>query len=363
MAWRFTVWSTWPEVWSAPCQAVWRELLAADPDAHAYQRPEVVRAWAETRGAAVEARPAVALATHESGARALLPWVVARHRGSRISRRILEPAGQSLFGYHDPLVAGPPLPAAAWADFWEAARRRLAGDCDQALFRFVHPRCGSGPRSRPCPDASPVLPLAGFADLDGLLARCSANHRGDVRRRLRRLAERGAVDLWVAGAGEAEEALADFQAGFLPAYHAAREGEPDLLLLPGVEEFATRLLREGLPGGWGCYSALRVDGRAVAWHLGLCHRGDLLWWLPTYDPAWEGFSPGKALLARLLEHAIARQLRSVHFLTGGQPYKLAWQPAIPELRTVRWHSPSLRGRLFALYDGRAARLPVPPMKP
>lgn len=354
MAWRFEVWSTWEEVWSEPNQAVWRELFAADPDAHAYQRPEVVRAWAETRGRAVEARPAVALATHSSGTRALLPWVVVRHRGSRISRRILEPAGQSLFGYHDPLVAGPPLPASAWADFWEAARRRLSGACDQALFRFVHPRCGQGPRSLPCSDASPVLDLAGFEDFDALLAGCSANHRGDVRRRLRRLDERGTVDLWVADPTEADAALADFRARFLPAYHVAREGQPDLFQLPGVEDFATRLLREGLPGGWAHYSALQVDGQPVAWHLGLLDRGDLYWWLPTYDPAWESFSPGKALLARLLEHGIARGLRRVHFLTGGQPYKLAWKPDLPELRTVRWHSPSVRGHLLALYDWRAA---------
>lgn len=361
MGWRFERWRSWDEVWSEPRQRLWSELLAADPEAHAFQRPEVVRAWVETRGEAVGARPAFALATHSSGARALLPWVVVVHHGSRISRRILEPAGQSLFGYHDPIVAGSTLPETDWVDFWEAARRQLAGSCDLALFRFVHPRCGRGKRSTPCSDDSPVLDLTGVSDFEALLARCSANHRGDVRRRLRRLDERGAVALWTPDGGEAGAALEDFRSGFLPSYFAVWDGRPEgnLLRQPGLADFLVRLITEGLPGGWAHYSVLRVDGRPVAWHLGLAGPGELYWWFPTYDPAWEDLSPGKVLLARLLEQGLARGVRRIHFLTGAQPYKLAWKPESPELRTVRWHSPSLRGRLLALYDRRAGAAPAP----
>lgn len=361
MAWSFQSWQTWDEVWSEPCQRLWREILAADPQANAFQRPRLVRAWAETRGRALQASPAVFLATHRSGARALLPWTVVRHRGSRLVRRVLEPAGQSLFGYHDPVVAGPALPPAEWKGFWESARRQLAGSCDQALFRFLHPRCGQGPLSEPCGDDSPVLDLSEVADFDALLARCSPNHRGDVRRRLRRLAEQGEVELWTAGPEDGPAAVADLRTGFLPAYHATwdRQPEGNLLREPGLEDFVVRLVRDGVPGGWADYNVLRVNGRAAAWHLGLrdAHADghDLYWWFPIYDPEWESFSPGKVLLARILERGLANGLRRVHFLTGGQPYKLAWKPDIPELRTVRWHSPSLRGHFLALYDRRAAK--------
>jgi CelD/BcsL family acetyltransferase involved in cellulose biosynthesis len=356
VTWRFELWRTWAEVWSAPRQAVWRDLLAADPDANAFQRPELVRAWAATRGREVGAVPAFILASHGSGARVLLPWVVVLHHGSRVARRVLEPAGQSLFGYHDPLVAGPPLFPSDWDSLWEGTYRLLAGSCDQALFRFVHPGRATGRRSTRCSDASPVLEIGGAADLDALLARCSTNHRGDVRRRLRRLSEQGEARLWVpdGATSDMDAARADFVDGFLPAYAAVWDGRPEgnLLRQPGLADFLSSLVSEGLPGGWAHYAVLRLDSQPIAWHLGLIdrERGALYWWFPTYEPAREVLSPGKALLARLLEHCLEHGLRRVHFLTGGQPYKLAWKPDIPELRTVRWHSPSLRGHLLGLYD-------------
>jgi len=357
VTWRLTGWTSWNEVWSDGCLTAWRELYAADRDANPFQHPDVVRAWAETAGAAAGAEPRLLLATHTSGARALLPAVVAPHRGRLVTRRILEPAGQSLFGYAGPLVAnGTSLATADWTDFWERVRQETSADCDQALLRAIAPSRAAGRFCEPAGDASPVLDLSDLSTLEELLARCSANHRGDVRRRRRRLEEQGDVELWTAGEHDAAAALADFHARFVPAYEAVWSGHPDgsLLERPGVLAFLVRLLRDGLAGGFVHYAALRVSGVPVAWHLGLRQSGELHWWFPAYAPAWERFSPGKVLLAELLDDGLRRGLRRVHFLTGEQDYKLRWQPRSLRLAVLRWPAPTLRGRLLALYDRRAA---------
>jgi CelD/BcsL family acetyltransferase involved in cellulose biosynthesis len=358
--WSLDFATAWEAVAAPEVQQLWRRLLAEDPDPHPFKEPALALAWAETCGRAIGAVPRVGRAVHSTGARALLPWTIVRHRGRSINRKVLEPIGQSLFGYQDPVAdaAAAALSTAGWAGLWQAARRALSGGCDQALLRLVQPRYAHGPHAEPAREESPVLSLAGIASFEELLAGTSANQRGDVRRRLRRLAERGAIALDVAGPADARRATAEFRERFVPAYRAVWEGEPAGCLLdqPGLADFLHRILEVGLPAGWAHFVTLTVDGEPVAWHLGLARPnrpaapGEIYWWFPTYAPEWAALSPGKVLLAKLLEHAVGTGLGRLHFLTGAQPYKLAWRPEPHALRTVRWHSPSIRGRLLSLYD-------------
>ena len=317
-----------------------------------YHRPEVVRAWVETRGMALEVQPMIGLAIDSKGHRILLPWVVVPYHGKFVCRWVLEPVGQSLFGCHDPLVTGDHPEVIDWAELWESLRQSLRLACDQALFRFVHARYGYGRHGEHCSEESPVLDLQGVSDVAQILAKCSQNHRGDVRRRLRRLAEKGNVTLWVARPVDAEVAVIEFHEHFVPAYNTIWDSHPagNMLRQPGLAAFLTRIVSEGVQGGWGHFVSLRVNDRPIAWHLGLYDHEALYWWVPTYDQSWEHFSPGKVLLAKLIEYGIAAQWSQIHFLTGGHPYKLAWRPDVLDLRTIRWYAPSLRGKLLAWYD-------------
>jgi len=354
MSWRFEWRRTWPDVWEPSFQATWTALFDRNPNAHVYHRPDVVRAWAETHGAQQGARPMMGLAVDPEGRRLLLPWVVVPRRGRISRRRVLEPAGQEFFGYQDPLVEGD-RSQIDWKSFWECARREARAVSDQALFRLVHPCCAQGPRSAANGEESPVLDLEGLESFDDLLARCSTNHRGDVRRRIRRLEGKGAVVLWVAEDREVEQAVTDLVERCLPAYSDVWRSRPEGSMVdrPGVRELVTRVVADGLPSGWARYVALSVEGEPVAWVVALFHRRDLYWWIPAYDRRWEAFSPGKVLLAKLLEFAVAKRWSRIHFLTGGQDYKKAWQPTPNMLRTVRWHAPSVRGFLMAGYDALA----------
>jgi CelD/BcsL family acetyltransferase involved in cellulose biosynthesis len=333
-----------------------RAWTAAQPSplGHVFHRLDLMKMWTDTIGAAAGAAPAMASLASDSGLTGLVAVAVVPHRGSMVTRRVLEPMGQDLFGYHDPLFDRQP-PAAAVDAFWSTLRSSAPAH-DQARFRFVDGALAPASFQAPSGDDSPVLSLEGAATLDDVLGRCSANHRGDVRRRLRRLCERGAVALRVYGRDEAGAAVRDFGERCWPAWVAAcRRKGGRLFERPGFRAYCDRLLDEGVTSGLAHYSALRVDGVDIAWHLGLSDRDRLYWWLPAHDADWDDSSPGKVLLALLIEHAIGARFRELHFQTGAQPYKLAWQPARPRRVAVVWHAGSWRGRAFGTYDALRER--------
>jgi CelD/BcsL family acetyltransferase involved in cellulose biosynthesis len=348
--WQFDWCRTWADVWGGPFERTWRRLFDASDCAHVYQHPALVRAWADTCGAAADARPMMGLARTYEGDDIVLPWIVAPQRGGVATRQRLEYAGQDLFGYHDP-VAASPASSIDWAAFWRAVRATTSHASDQALFRFVHADFAPAAAAR-AGDDSPVLDLAAAGGFERLLAACSANHRGDVRRRRRRLGESGAVSLWVAAPSDAGAALADWRANARGAYADVwkRRTRRNTTWRDGFDALAERVIVDGIREGWAHYAALRVGGEPIAWHLGLADRRRLYWWIPIHRVEWESYSPGKVLLAALVERLCAERWREVHFMTGGHAYKLAWRPSLADLRVVRWHARGLRGSVFALYD-------------
>lgn len=342
MSWRLTWLERWDEVRDEAFVADWRARSKAAAGHPGFQLPEVVLPWFAECAEPAGTTPCFGLAEHPSGARALLPWVRGTYRGRLGSRRVLEPALGDLAGYTDPLFTGELVDLSG---LWRRVRESLAGEVEQGLFRFVH-RDLAPPGAPASSDESPVLELPAGASFEALLARTSANHRGDLGRRFRRLAERGEIRLELLH--DPQAATQQFEGRFHEAY--ARQwrstASGSLLDRPGVKAFLRRLLTTETAH----FSALTVAGEPIAWHLGILFRGELYWWFPTYDPSWASFSPGKVLLARLLEHGLAARWSRVHFLTGGHDYKLAWRPRPADLATVRWFAPSLHGRLLGIYD-------------
>jgi CelD/BcsL family acetyltransferase involved in cellulose biosynthesis len=351
--WCFDWHDTWSDVWTPAVDARWSTLLARDAAAHVYHDPRVVRAWAETHGRAIGAEPMFGFATDAAGREVFVTWAVVAQRGRYAGRRSLIHAGDAFFGYHNPLVARDDRDAIDWASFWQAAREAVGPAVDQALLRLVDPRYAAGPLTEASSELSPVLSLSDVDSFASLLDRCSASHRGDVGRQIRRLRAEGELTLSVhRDARTAGAALESFHNHFVPAYAAHWRPRPEGCMLdrPGVAAFVERVVDEGVRDGWAHYDVLTLGGKPIAWHIGLTFRSEAYWWIPAHDEAWQGYSPGKVLLALFIEHAIASGVAHLHFLTGAHKYKLDWQPHNLALSSVRWHAPSVKGTALAWYD-------------
>jgi len=349
LGWQYLWYRDWAAVWSK-LEAEWRLMLRDAPSSNPYHLPEFLRAWSRTIGAQ-SATPLIGVFQHRAGHKVLLPWVVVRHEGRFVERRVLEYAGRELSGYHTPLIVpanGEPID---FDELWRAIQLATEGECDQGLMRYI-PNHVAPSWGRPMEEGTPVLDLTTVSNLEALLSRCSQKHRGDVRRQLRRLRERGHVEFWVASRADTVAVTSELRDGFLVnhAIVCREKGYADPFEGRDAAAFLDSVFTRGIEDGWAFYGALRVAGESIAWILGLVHRQELYWWRPTYHMEWQGFSPGKVLLALTLELAIARAWKRVHFHAGSQPYKLAWKPNLPSTSSVSWYPPGVRAATLSWYD-------------
>lgn len=188
---------------------------------------------------------------------------------------------------------------------------------------------------------SPYVALP--ASHDALMAGLRTKFRANLRRRRKRLAERGAIR-FERVAGEAlsesrlEESLALEGSGW-----KGRQGSA-VNQSPALHGFHLALLRTPAFREQLSLCVLRLDGRAIAFHYGLTAHGVYSLLVTGYDEGFQEFSPGHLLTEDTLRDCIERGLREFDFLGCDLPWKLDWT------RTVRPHHwlfvfrPSVFGR-------------------
>jgi CelD/BcsL family acetyltransferase involved in cellulose biosynthesis len=176
-------------------------------------------------------------------------------------------------------------------------------------------------------------------------ARTSARFRANLRRRAKRLHEMGGVAIRRASApAEADAALADFLA--LEAAGWKGKGGTAIALDPALVGFYAGIVRDAAARGTLAIRALTLDGRPVAVHLGIVHRG--VFYLPktAYDERLGNVSPGQLLQREVLAECEARGLAAFDFLGPDMPWKRDWEPEHAPHDWLYVYRPSLAGRLM-----------------
>jgi CelD/BcsL family acetyltransferase involved in cellulose biosynthesis len=173
--------------------------------------------------------------------------------------------------------------------------------------------------------------------------RTSAKFRANLRRRLKRLAELGAVALVrVDGRDGLDTALGEFLALESSGWKGARGSA--VALDPRLVRFYTRIARDAADRGGLAIRALTLDGRAIAFDLGLVHRGTFYLPKTAYDEELGAASPGQLLQREVLAECEARSLERFDFLGPDMAWKRDWEP---EHATHDWlyvYRPSFAGR-------------------
>jgi CelD/BcsL family acetyltransferase involved in cellulose biosynthesis len=188
---------------------------------------------------------------------------------------------------------------------------------------------------------TPYLALTG----DPHEAKLASKFLANLRRRKRKLAEQGAVSYRrVDGGADVEPFLSQFFA--LEA--AGWKGERGTAIArdPRTIAFYRGLARAAGDEGWLALRSLDLDGRPVAMHFGLLHRGVYSLPKPAYDERLGACSPGQLLFQQVLAECEARRLRELDFLGPDMPWKREWEPAFRPHDWLYVYRPGMTGTVL-----------------
>jgi CelD/BcsL family acetyltransferase involved in cellulose biosynthesis len=323
-------------------RAEWDATVARGPADVPFARHAWLSAWLDAF--APDAAP-LALVAREAGGRALGMAVLLEERRRGVLR-LVAPAND-----HSCRVewALGPDPASAVAAIWGHLRDRLAWDVlllrdvlrdgpTSALLELLA-RADRFPVGRWESLRSPRLALGDGPAED----RASAKFRANLRRRARRLGELGAVSVRRVGRpADVAAAIADFVA--LEAAGWKGERGSAIALDPTLVRFYARIARDAAEAGGLAIRALELDGRPVAIHLGLVHRGAYLLPKTAYDESLAHVSPGQLLQREVLAECEARGLAAFEFLGPDMPWKRDWEPEHAPHDWLYVYRPTLAGR-------------------
>jgi CelD/BcsL family acetyltransferase involved in cellulose biosynthesis len=199
-------------------------------------------------------------------------------------------------------------------------------------------------------EASPVV-RGGASGWETWLAQRSANFRGQVRRRERRLLRHG-LRFTLA------RTPAELEAGFdvLQALHVARWGRASQAFAGPRAAFHREFALRGLERGWTRLWIAEAAGAPVAAWYGFRFGGSESFYQSGRDPAWEREAVGFVLLAHTMREAFDDGIDEYRLLRGGEAYKARFATGDAGLETVLV-LPTPAGAPVARLAAHAARRP------
>jgi CelD/BcsL family acetyltransferase involved in cellulose biosynthesis len=184
-------------------------------------------------------------------------------------------------------------------------------------------------------------------DWDTYEASRPAKRRADLRRRLRRLSEHGAVEFEVSDGGDS---LSERLAEIYPIEASGWKGRRGTAMASRPE---TRLFYELVAAwaatrGWFRLWTLRLASRPIAFAYCL-DDGDAHYVVKIgYDAKFSQFGPGNLLTREMLRAAFETGLRRYEFLGTDDPYKLEWTDTCHELVRIQVFGRALAGTVTRL---------------
>ncbi len=164
-------------------------------------------------------------------------------------------------------------------------------------------------------DVCPQLDLPG--DWEGYVSGLGKKDRHELRRKLRKLPQAGAVEIeFLESPADIEPALDDFLR-----MHRESRADKANFMTGQMEVFFRRVVLALAAEGVAEMTFLKLAGKRVACLLCFKSGDEYLLYNSGYDPAYSGFSVGLLSKALALQHAIERGYKRFDFLRGHEHYK------------------------------------------
>ncbi|MBQ3238903.1 MAG: GNAT family N-acetyltransferase [Bacteroidaceae bacterium] len=315
MKWEFSALEDWNEVWSDEHLEQWTKLLYSSPTSHVFFHPDLVRIWVETYLPLRDFHPIFVWGNSDDN-KVFIPLVLWRKDWRGAFMRSIVPVGYSDYDYHDPLwqktCEGDDL-----SFFWDCLLSFLESfGADEIVLSGIREHCSLSNdlwiRDEMCPSLD-VSKIHGEGELMLFLG---TKLRGDIRRQLRRLKEKGCLRyVEYASTEELPDTLFE---NFMEA-HSRRW--PNAYKPPHFHE---KLVASRSLDGPIHFSAMLLDGIAIAWHLGFEFQNTYYYYMPAGNPDYAKYSPVKIHLYHLMVRAINRGYVLYDHLRGDETYKSGW---------------------------------------
>lgn len=129
---------------------------------------------------------------------------------------------------------------------------------------------------------------------------------------------------------------------------------PSLFTQPENKKFYRRLIEGAQSKGSLLFTAVCLNGKPVAMHLGFISQHQLIWYKPTYDPRLSSTGVGEVLLAELIREASRLGLEGIDFTRGDEAFKFRFSSETREVITLEAASrtwvKTLEKSKFKLHD-------------
>ena len=309
--------------------AEWRQLCDEGPTDQPFYRPEWVGAY--VRAFAPQLRLLLVTARIAGRLQAVLPLVGERRSVAGLPVRVLRSAANVHSSRFD-LVRGPSIAGdAATGAIWQFLRACPQWDKlefeyvppDAALEQLVSAAALDGfPTEREASWRTPYIPLTDSDGSDGSwFERTDAKFRANLRRRLRKLSAKGPLVLH--RFTKADPAVLQC------IYDVERSGwkgraRSAIACNPATRQFYDEVAREAARFGYLSLYVLDLNGRAVAAHFGVAHRGRYFLPKPAYDESYSHNSPGQLLMHAVLTDCVRQGYREFDFLGPLAEWKAEW---------------------------------------
>lgn len=283
---------------------------------------------------------------------AVWPLVAYRDRGARIVR----PLGSEATEYCAPLVE-PGVERDAWLSaLWQAAIRHA----DVIMLPFLPAdspldvllRRETRPRFVAATSQALWVAHADHADWKSYEASVSTQHRAELRRKRRRLADHGSVKFSELG-NDGAEALVDWILDHKRRWLGRLDLGNEWLKRSDYRDFLVALAAVPLPLGRVSLFVLALDGVPVAAQLNSVDGTRVESLIATYDDRYSRFSVGNIVNEECLRWALERGL-DYDFRLGDQSFKLVWAKRQRDIVSLHVLTGVRGWPLFAFWHARAA---------
>jgi CelD/BcsL family acetyltransferase involved in cellulose biosynthesis len=302
----------------------WDDLVARTRD-EVFYRHDFLRIWLSNFSAGAQAR--ILTARNQGRLVAALPLVEERTTLYGVPIRQVVSASNAHSCRFDLIAEDPPEAAALFFRHltanrtWDVLKILDVPDGGGAWHFLDAARATGLPVGTWESLRSPFVPLP--TSVDDYQAKLQTKFKANLRRRRKKLEEKGAVTFERVTAGpdleaKLEEGFALEQSGWKGKRGTAMAQDNK------TRGFYTELARSMSYQDKLVLYFLRVNGRAVAFHYALVHGQRYLLLKPGYDEALKECSPGQLLVEEVIKDCIARGYTEFDFLGPDMVWKRDW---------------------------------------